>query len=70
MEHFDPSLVPLPICPEDGVLRRYLAYPSVAIVYALVALLGAAFAVATLAKYNAVEVYNVYRFPGAPIRDP
>ena len=63
MEHFDPAVVPLPSCPSDDVvgvaLSDYLAYPSVSIVYAVVALLSAVFALVALVKYNAVEVYNV-----------
>lgn len=49
-------------CPSQPLTysQKYLAYPSISIVYALVGICSLVFAIITAVKYNFVEVYNVY----------
>jgi len=56
MDHFNPVFVNLSACPH--YLISTMEYPSICIIYALLALVSAIFTIWTALRYNSVMVYN------------
>lgn len=60
MDYFYPSKVHVPRCPSDGRLTEFFAYPLLAWIYMLLALVTLLFTVITGVKYNSVPVFIEY----------